>query len=53
MVELVTYALTLVVVYVNVAKTKKMGSIYDSLNVTASDYSVYFRLTGRFLDDFA
>ena len=46
--ELITYTMVFVFLFFNVSKTKKMGKIYDDLNVTARDYTLYFRLTEKF-----
>jgi len=50
--ELITYVLIILFVFFNTQKTKKMGRIYEDLNVTASDYSLYFRVTESFLNEF-
>jgi len=50
--ELATYFLLVIFIFFNVSKTKKMGKIYDDLNVTASDYSLYFRMTDKFMMEF-
>ena len=50
--EVVTAVIVMLALKFNMEKTEKLGKLYDELNITANDYTVYANIGSRHRHEF-